>query len=517
MNTRYYLGMDVGTTGCKSVVFDESGNALSRGYREYPIVCDAPLQAEQDPSLVLSRLLETMEEAILHAGVKRIQGMSLSVQGDAVIPVDRDYQPLHAALLGMDYRPGEDCHRYGQTHDSQRLYQLTGQPLHPIHMLSKIMWFRRNCPEIFENAWKFVTYEEFLLYHLGGQPCLDTTMASRSMGFDLAKGAWSEEILKTMGVSTSQLSQVCPSGAQVGKMRPTLTKRFELDSCPPLFAGGHDQPMAAVGAGVIEEGMALDSAGTAEVLSVVYRGPRINSQMYESFYSSYYHAVPSLYFSFAHMQVGGILQRWYRDNFGAPEMAQAQSLGQDFYTCALAKCKDAPSPVLVLPHFNGSGTPLCDIRSLGAFVGLTLATTRHDILKGILDSLCFELRTNTDTMRRAGIRIDSLRAVGGGARSPLWLQTKADVLGIPVQTISCKEAGCLGAAILAAVGSGAYSSIAQACSAMTHTETLYTPRAESAAQYEALYEIYRQLYVSLKPVSHALFDFLSDESPVSGG
>ena len=505
MEKRYYLGMDIGTTGCKSVVFDETGEVLGDAYREYPIVCRLPLQAEQDAQQVFALLIETLEGAAASSGVRRIEGMSLSVQGDATMPVDRSYQPLHPVILGMDYRPEEQCSNYAKKYDAQKLYQRTGQPLHPINMLSKIMWLKENRPEIFARAWKFITYEEFLLYQLGGEPLLDTTMASRSMGFDLASGTWSEELLQTMGISASQLSEVCASGAAVGRLKKSLAERIGIENCPLLFAGGHDQPIGAIGAGVVEEGMALDSAGTAEVLSVTYYGPRISSQMQGSFYATYYHAVSPLYFSFAHMQVGGILQRWYRDNLGAQELHEAAERGLDFYTYALSKCADSPSSVLVLPHFNGSGTPLCDMRSMGAFAGMTLATTRHDILKGILDSLCFELRTNIDALHRAGIRIDCLRAVGGGARSSLWLQTKADVLGIPVQTIRCREAGCLGAAILAAVGCGSYASIPEACASMTHTERVFYPRSESAARYDAQYQIYRDLYEALKPISHRLF------------
>lgn len=506
MTQRYYLGMDIGTTGCKSVVFDECGMLLGRAYREYPVICAAPLQAEQDAQQVLTLLKETLAEAIASADIHRIEGMSLSVQGDATIPVDRDYRPLCNAILGMDYRSEKQCSNYALQHDAQRLYEITGQPLHPINMLSKIMWLRDNSPTLFARAWKFVTYEEYLLYHLGGEPLIDVTMASRSMGYSLAQEDWSPEILQTMGLDASRLSRICASGAPVGKLSAALAEQLGLKNRPLLFAGGHDQPIGAVGAGVIESGMALDSTGTAEVLSVTYQGIKLGKELRDSFYSTYRHAVAPLYFSFAHMQVGGILQRWYRDNLGAQEQAEARAANIDFYTHALSKCADAPSPVLVLPHFNGSGTPLCDVRSKGAFVGLTLATTRHDILKGILDSLCFELRTNVDTLRKAGIEIQTLRAVGGGARSPLWLQTKSDVLGIPVQTISCKEAGCLGAAILAAVGCGAYASVQEACDAMVHAEALYTPRLQSAAQYERRYQIYRGLYDALKPISHRLFN-----------
>lgn len=506
MKQRYFLGLDIGTTGCKSVVFNEAGDALGNAYREYPVICRLPLQAEQDAQKVFGLLLQTMEDAVASSGVHCVEGISLSVQGDATMPVDEDYQPLHPVLLGMDYRPQKQCSAYAKQHDADYLYRKTGQPLHPINMLSKIMWLKENCPEIFDKAHKFVTYEEFLLYHLGGEPLLDSTMASRSMGFDLASGQWCSELLQTMGLNSSRLSPVCASGTAVGRLKKSLADRIGLENRPMLFAGGHDQPIGAIGAGVIREAMALDCAGTAEVLSVTYQGAKISSQMQQCFYSTYYHAARPLYFSFAHMQVGGILQRWYRDNLGAQELHEAAVRGLDFYTYALSKCPDEPSRVMVLPHFNGSGTPLCDTRSMGAFVGMTLATTRHDILKGILDSLCFELRSNIDALRQAGIQIESIRAVGGGARSPLWLQTKADVLNLPVQTIRCKEAGCLGAAILAAVGCGSYTSLEEACGAMTHEERVYTPRPESAARYRARYEIYRDLYGALRSISHRLFD-----------
>jgi len=420
------------------------------------------------------------------------------------MPVDDMYRPLHRMVLGMDYRPNTQCEAYRAAHDEWKLYEITGQPLHPINMLSKVMWLRDNAPEAFRKAHKFITYAEYVMYRLGGEPVIDATMASRSMGYDLKRGCWSDEVLSTMGVDSSRLAEVRESGTPAGFMDSDLAATFGLKNRPVLVTGGHDQPLGAIGAGVILDGMAVDSTGTAEVLSTTYRDPVMNRQMYDSFYSCYRHAVPDMHFSFAHMQVGGILQRWYRDQLGCIDMEAAAKEGRDFYEYSQSKCTRGASPVLVLPHFNGSGTPLCDMESKGAMVGLSLSSTRYDILKGIMDSLCYELRINLDAMETAGIRISTLRAVGGGARSPMWLQTKADVTGRTIETLACKEAGCLGAAILAAAGTGCYESIASACREMVHTAQRYEPNAQSQAEYEAYYQCYRQLYPALKGINRNL-------------
>lgn len=503
MENVYLLGLDVGTTGCKAVVFDQKGWELGCGYREYPVLCEEPLQAEQNPEAVFGLLTETMQAAVKQAGVKNITAVSLSVQGDAVIPIDKSFHVLYPAVLGMDYRSRKQCERYRENFDEWQLYEETGQPLHPINMMSKIMWFLEERPEIAEKTWRFITYEEFIYQRLGGEPLLDLTMASRSMGYSLTKGEWSRWILKNMGISKELLSPITKSGDIVGRLSKKLALQIGLDNMPLLAAGGHDQPIGAVGAGVTGGQVALDTTGTAEVLSVTFPDPVLNKSMYESFYSCYFHAVPGQYFSFAHMQTGGILQQWYRDQFGYRELEEAKRMNLDYYTYAQSKCPDGPSPILVLPHFNGSGTPLCDMESKGAIVGLTLLNTRHEILKGILDGLCYELKYNIETMEKAGIPIRSLRAAGGGARSPLWLQTKADVTGLTVETLECKEAGCLGAAVLAAAGAGVYDTAEQAAEQMVRVGRSYEPRKEQADRYQEQYHRYRSLYRCLKPVFHA--------------
>lgn len=500
MGDCFYFGLDVGTTGCKAVVFDETGKQYGRGYREYPVVSIKPLQAEQDAENVFSLLLACMKEAVEESEIDDIQALSLSVQGDATILVDSAYRPLRPAVLGMDYRPQKQCDAYRERHDAYALYQRTGQPLHPINMLAKVMFLLEEEPELVATAHKMVTYEEFIFARLGGTPCLDKSMASRSMGYDLGQDCWSDEILATFGVKKEQLSEVAEAGSIIGKLSPEIAREIGLRGLPLLVLGGHDQPVGAVGAGVIVDSLALDSSGTAEVLSVTYPDIIVNQRMYDSFYSCYSHVVPGRHFSFAHMHVGGILLRWFRDQIGTEERKEAAAKGIDYYAYAQSKCRPGPSPILVLPHFNGSGTPICDVNSKGAIVGLTLSSTRHDILKGVLDSLCYELKLNIEAMEQAGVKIDTMRAVGGGARSPLWLQTKADITGKTIETITCKEAGCLGAAILSAVAAGTYTSLTDAVANMVHIDERYFPNQDSAVLYGEMNTKYNRLYGAMKEV-----------------
>lgn len=505
MCRQYLLGLDVGTTGCKAVVFNSLGKIIGKtAYREYPVVCNEPLQAEQDGDYVFACLLETMKEAVFSGKTKVIEAVSISVQGDAVMAVDESFHLLSPVILGMDYRCAEQCEQLKLTISEKKVHQKTGQPLHPINMMGKIMWIANEHPVVYKKAFRFITYAEFLMQRLGGEPKIDLTMASRSMGMDLLEKQWFEPLLETMHIDKNKLSEICNTGEILGSLSEDITEQLGLLKRPLLIAGAHDQTVSAVGAGLEKGGMALDASGTAEVLSVCYEEPKINELMRKSYYSCYYHAIPNKFFSFAHMQTGGILLRWYRDNFASEDVREALADGKDPYDYMQRGIGREPAKVLVLPYFNGSGTPLCDIDAKGAVVGLTLATGRQDIYKGILDGLAFELKRNCDGMKQAGIDITEIRAVGGGARSPLWLQTKADITGYSFTTLACEQSGCLGAAVIAAVGAGIYRTFEEAVSQMVRIDKTYEPSAYYGEQYEERYELYLSLYPSLKNINKKL-------------
>ncbi len=500
----FLLGLDVGTTGAKAVVFDQDGTIQGYGFHEYDVICERPGYAEQEPEKVWEMTKRVIKEAVSQSRTREIKALSLSVQGDAIIPVDENITPLHNTLLGMDYRSakqGEACSRlFGE----RTLFALTGMRPHPMNSLTKILWFKENAPEVYGKTFKFMTYADFILARLGAEPVIDYTMASRTMAFNLVEKQWDTGILSRLGIDRDLLSKAVPSGEVAGKIRPSLAEELGVAEEMVLVTGGHDQTCAALGAGVVEENIAVDSHGTAEVLSAAFNTPVVNDSMFDGYYPCYCHAKKDMYFTFALNHIGGILLKWYRDNLGHAEVTEAESLGMGAYQLMEAKAPRGPSSILVLPHFNGSGTPWCDLDSKGAILGLTMSTTRHDIVKGILDSLTYELRINIETMKKAGIRIDELRAVGGGAKSPVSLQIKADITGCKVATLQVREAACLGAAILAGTAVGAYASLNEGVDRTVSIKDVYVPDTASSALYNEKYCVYKEIYDTLKNINRRL-------------
>jgi len=495
------IGIDVGTTGCKAVVFDPEGEILGYGFREYEIICDEPAKAEQDAGLVWRLTLEALREAAAKADVHEVAAIGLSVQGDAIIPIGPGFSPLHNALLGMDYRPTAQADWFARAFGARALFDLTGVRPHPINSIVKALWLKETRPRVFDAAWKIVTYGDFILGRLGADAVIDWTMASRTMAFDLLRRGWSSELLSRMGTDPGKFSKPEPSGHAAGRLSAEAATEAGLSPGALLVTGGHDQTCAALGAGMNRPGIAALSAGTADVLSTAFSEPKLNDAMFNGFYPCYLHTKRDMYFTFALNHIGGILLRWYRDTLGGEEVRAAQSAGRDPYEVIVESIPEGPSPVMVLPHFNGSGNPVCDMNARGAVVGLSLSTSRPDIVKAILECLAFEMRINLDYWGGAGITVDELRAVGGGARSPRWLQIRADILGRPVRTLKVREAACLGAAILAGTAAGIYASVDEGIERTVRLDRTYEPQPDSVSRYSDRYAVYRKLYPALRDVN----------------
>ena len=498
------IGLDVGTTGCKAIVFDADGQILGQGFREYGVVCDAPGKAEQDAEQVWSLTRDALRMAIQQAGVQDIRALSVSVQGDAIIPVDRDFQALHPAILGMDYRSAPQSDNCATLCGAFALFQQTGMRPHPMNSLTKVLLLRELAPEVFRRTWKMVTYADFILGKLGGEAAIDYAMASRTMAFELATHRWSRTIHQALGLDENMWSRAVPSGEPMGTLRRAVAEDLGLSADLLLVAGGHDQTCASLGAGAARPGKAVISTGTAEVLSTVFDRPVLSAAMFDSFYPCYLHVIPGMFFTFSLNHIGGIALRWWRDNFARPEAQEADRQGIDAYALIDRQLPEGMSPVMFLPHLNGSGTPKCDLRSKGAIVGLTLGTTRADIAKAALEGLTFELLMNLETMATCGIPVRELVAVGGGAKSAPWLQLKADILNRPLRTLRCGEAACLGAAMLAGVAAGVYPSLEAATAQCVHYESEFHPRAERVSAYAERYTEYQQLYPALRDINAQL-------------
>jgi xylulokinase len=501
------IGLDIGTTGCKAIVFDAQGHILGQAAREYGVLMPHPQWAEQDAEQVWRLAWEALGEAV---GAKPVRqdppvALALSVQGEAVIPVDAEGRALRPAILGMDTRTRGENEWLAERFGAEALFQRTGMPIHTINTLPKLLWLQRHEPELWASADQVLLYEDFILRRMGGQAAISHCLASRTQMYDLLAGDWARDILDACGIDPGRLAPLAPAaGGVVGILRPELARALGLAGEVLLVSGGHDQACASAGSGVVEAGRAMVSTGTAEVVEVASETPALNDALRRGNISVYRHVVPGLYLAMTLNHSGGLLLRWFRDTLCRWERDCAQEMGQDAYDVILSDVPGGPTSLLVLPHFGGSGTPWLDTSSKGAILGLRFADTRSTIAKAILEGLCFELRVNLDLLREAGIKIDELHAVGGGARSPLWLQLKADICHVPLRVPRVTDAACLGAALLAGVGAGVYPDLVAAVAQAVHLERRVEPQAESVAAYEARYRLYRQVYPTVKALQRQL-------------
>ncbi len=498
------LGLDVGTTGCKAVLFDSDGTLLASASREYAVDLPRPGWAEQDIERVWVLAQETMGEAIAAARVVEVAAIGLSVHGEAVTPVDAAGRPLRPTILGMDTRTERENDWLREHLGTEFLVGRTGMPVHTINTLPKLLWLRDHEPEIWRDAAGFLLVEGFLLQRMTGMVATSECLASRTQMFNTVEGRWDPEILDAIGLDERRLGELLPSGSPVGRLRDELTEALGLRRAPLVVTGGHDQACGALGAGVTRPGLACVSTGTAEVVEVVLPAPVLEPALAEAGLSVYRHVVPGMYLAMTLNHSGGLSLRWFRDEFCEPQRDTAGATGRDVYELILAAAPDGPTDLLVMPHFAGSGTPRLDPSSRAAIIGLTFATGRGEIARAILEGLTFELRANLDLLAGAGVEIGTLRAIGGGARSPLWLQLKADITGIPVAVPRVTEAAALGAALLAGAGAGVLPSAAAAADSCLRIAETRTPDPAMRRAYAERYPLYADLYAALTPFNRGL-------------
>ena len=495
------IGLDIGTTGCKAAVFSDEWQIQGSASREYPVLTPRPHWAEQDAELVWQLALEVLAKAVDQSKADPPKAIALSVQGEAVIPVDKMGHPIRHAILGMDTRSTQESKWLGQTFGAEALFQRTGMPMHTMNTITKLLWIRRNEPKVCSEAAHFLLYEDYFLRRFTGRAVISHCLASRTQMYDLQNSAWAGDILDRCEIDKGRLAELLPPGeASVGALDETVAHRIGLSGPVLVATGGHDQACAALGSGVIEPGLGMVSTGTAEVVEVAMASPVVDRRLRDGNISVYRHVVPGLYLAMTLNHSGGLSLRWFRDTLCQEKRLQARETGRNAYDLIFADAPSGPTDLWVLPHFSGAGTPLLDTESKGAIVGLTFATTQAEIAKAMLEGLTFELRANLELLREAGVDLNELHAVGGGARSRKWLQLKADICRMRLCVPRVTEAACLGAAILAAVAAGDYPDVRAAVNDAVSLDSRLGPRPGQSERYDRRYEAYRELYPALKAI-----------------
>ncbi len=494
----YLLGIDAGTTSVKAAIFSPDGRCAGIGREEYQLDAPSPDRAQLNPERYWQACVKTVREALLAAGIKpdEIVAIGVSSQGETTITLDAAGRPIYPALVWLDNRAVEQAaslaQRFGRV-----AYAHTGIPeIIPTWPASKILWIRENEPDVFARAAKFLLVQDYLIYRLTGRLVTDGSVSCTSLHYDFIRHRWWEDILQAVGITTEQLPEILPAGTAVGKLSPEAASDLGLTTQSLVVLGGMDQSVGAIGAGNYRPGILSETTGAALTVQATITDPLIDKS---ETVPVYVHSVPGWYLFCPVVPTAGMALKWFRDSFFQDEVARAQADAADPYDRMTRLAQTVPAGsdgLIMLPHLMGAFSPQPNPLARGSFTGFTLTHTRGHFVRALLESVAYLLRQNIESIERTGVAISEIRSTGGGARSALWSQIKANVCNRPIATLANEDTAVLGDAILAGVASGLLPSIEYGCESMVNMKAVIRPDAEAelyAEPYQRYCELDRRL------------------------
>jgi xylulokinase len=504
--TTYLMGIDAGTTGCKTCIFDLDGHLIGTDYREYPCYYPHPGWVEQIPEDMTPTLFDCVRAAIRDAGVpaEEIKALSVSTQGSVFGALDEGGKLLRPFIGWQDTRGVDYVGRIrdGEYIDPGRLYEISGYPISTVPCLTKYLWFKDNEPENFAGTARISHHQDFFLREFGAEDHFvnDTATASRTGVFDIDAGEWSQEILDALGLDIAMFPRIVKAGDVAGRVPHDVAVRTGLAEGTLLCVGAMDQNCSTLGGGLVHEGTAIAVIGTYGATYVVseesQRDP--NGTLICKNNSG-----PENYTVEAASIASASCYRWFRDTICSLEMAMAKEFGPVGNAYRLInKMIDAvpagSNGLVFLPYLQGAGSgPRADPYARGCFLGVTLGTTKAEMGRAVLEGITLEMRDNIESIRKVGIAVNDIRAVGGATNSPVWNQMQADMYKVPISVLEVGETGCLGAALYAGIGLGEYSSLDDAVERAIRIKAVYEPDPDNYDAYDKAYERFVSGYQSL--------------------
>ncbi|HRU22699.1 MAG TPA: xylulokinase [Candidatus Latescibacteria bacterium] len=495
------LGLDIGTTGVKALVIDDSGHTLGRHTVEYPLLIPKPGWAEQDPATWWTATITAIGSVLAEAGVKGadIAGIGLSGQMHSSVFLDEHDEVIRPALLWCDGRTTKQRYwiteRVGGDAEMRRL--VSNPPLEGF-TLPKVIWLRDEEPANFRRLKTLLLPKDYVRFRLTGEKLMEVADASGTAMFDVANRVWSEELMRKVDLPMDILVPVRESVAECGRISRDVAAMTGLREGIPVAGGGGDNACGAVGTGIVREGRVLASLGTSGVVFAHTDTVKVDPDLRAH---TNCHSVPNRWCLMGVMLSAGGSLRWLRDVVADSERASAIQSGRDPYDVMAEEAAKAPigsEGLVFLPYLSGERTPHRDANARGAFVGLSLRHGREHLMRCVFEGITFGMRDSLSIMRELGLHISEIRATGGGARSAFWRQMQADVYGVPVVTVNASEGPAFGAALMGGVCSGMFSDLADASDALVKIVSVAVPIPSNVSRYEEWYERYRALYPALK-------------------
>ena len=489
-----FLGLDAGTTSVKAGLFNSSGLAIAIGRVEYSLETPAADWVELNPDVYWNACARAIHTVLDLSKIDpgEICAMAISSQGETVIPVGRDGLPLRTALIWLDNRSKQEALELEKLFGSH-IYSVTGlSDVAPTWSACKILWIKKNQPEIFDLVYKFLLVQDYLVFRLTGKFITEGSVSSSTMMYDIVHDIWWDDMLAALQIKKEQLPEISKAGIIVGGITREAAGFLGLKPNTPVVLGGMDQAVGAIGAGNIRAGIISETTGAA--LALQASTPSFNFEPRDKV-PVYRHSIPDLFLVSPFCPTAGMALKWFRDEFCQTETELAIERDSDVYdllTSLAEKIPPGAEGLLMLPHLSGSLNPVYNPEARGVFSGFTLGHHRGHFVRAIMEAVAFMLRRNLDLILASGFHAEEIRNSGGGARSPLWNQIKADVCGLPVITLASEEAALLGDAILDSVAVGEFGSLQKACEQMVALKGRIEPGAN-----QSVYFHYYQLYCKL--------------------
>ncbi len=494
----YLIGVDVGSTNFKAIACSPDGKVLTEARRPGVTEYKDNGWAELDPLRLWQGVAACIREVVENLLQDKCIGVGVASNGEDAF-VDEVGNPVHSTLRWFDTRTTEIAEQW-KTFGFDRVYGITGIRPNPVAGITKLQWIRENAPEAYAKGRWWISNQGFVSMRLTGVAKTSWCNACRTMAFDLKKRDWSDEILEAAGIPRKLFPEAVRSGDLIGHVTEMAAGETALPVGTPVYAGGIDYACGTFATGIIKSGQLLDSTGTSEQIVAIVDEPQSNPRYMEDNFTSVSYVVNDKYYMMGQIISSGGVFEWFKNTFSNATF--------DELCAEAAKMPIGSHGVMMLPYFSGRYTLGNDSAARGAFVGLTRNAVRGDFVRALLEGLCFEMKSIIDRMQTiSGHAIQSIYAIGGAARSPVWLQMKADVSGLRVHARNVHEAAAFGAAMLAGLGAGIYSSPEDAVEKVAKhiPETIYEPDAERHGVYQKIYErLYEHLYPELRAVNQSI-------------
>ncbi|MFN2175725.1 MAG: xylulokinase [Anaerolineales bacterium] len=507
------LGLDIGTTSVKAGIFDVEGHCLSIARQDYELQTPTVDHVELNAETYWSAACKAIKQALAsdNVVVQEIGGIGVSSQGETVIPVNIDGNPIHPALVWLDNRAHIESDQLTKQLASAA-YRHTGIPdINPTWTACKIAWLRDNRPQVFQAAHKFLLVQDFIIHRLTAQFVTDGAIACTTLLYDIVENQWWPQALQAVGLDPERLPAISKPGSVAGVLTRQAAEATGLLPEIPVVLGGMDQAAGAVGAGNIQSEMISETTGGALTIQVTVPRPDIDPS---GRVPVYVHSIPDHYLFVPVCDTGGMALQWFRDNFAESERLQAVEEGIDVYDLLTRLASEVPpgcDGLLMLPHLTGAFSPEYNPHARGVFYGFTLFHKKAHFTRAVLEAVAYMLRRNLELIAQTGIKAEEMRSTGGGAASQLWRQIKADVCQLPVVTLRNSDTAPLGDAMLAAVAINLFPSLDKAVSAMVSTAERLDPIPGNAALYDLNYQRYCELNDVLEPLFRQHFELTTAE------